>query len=533
MKVKPRTIIAVLITAGLCAIYTSLPFVGTVSLTNIALRILVSCFFLIAILCVFYRIAPTIINKIHCPKIENKIYNMWTNRRFVFILWGILLICWLPTYLAFFPGIFGYDAPIQMQQLMKEAPFSAHHPIFHTFILGGFMECGKTIFGSYNGGVALFCMFQSILVTGSIAYSFLFMKTKRTPFPILAITFLGCACNPVLQVLSFNITKDILFGVCFLHFILCCHKWLEKQIVHTKSDILLLMFWGIMSCLLRNQGKYIILALLLLCLILYRTDRKLLLSLGIIVIISQLFFTASTNVFGVKKTDDREMLSIPMQQMAFVCKLYMQQEAVNLTPDEFQKFTLLIDAKYLENYRQDISDPVKSYFNTAVLKEDLPGYVKLYFSIGVKNPGYYLMAMRNMIYPYWDMTLSQFRYLCVENTFPHVSTKWGIEQTSLFPSYKACITDFILNTLGNKSSVITWLFQPGISIWILTALLGIAIAQNNKIILMGTLIPFLFFGTILLGPVALYRYIFPLMLATPWTITLLCNSLEYNGYNKQ
>lgn len=533
MKVKSRTIIAVLITAGLCAIYTALPFVGTVSLTNIALRILVSVFLFVAILCVLYRIAPTILTKIHCLKIENKIYSTWTNRRFVLILWGLLLICWLPTYLAFFPGIFGYDAPIQMQQLMGEAPFSAHHPILHTVILGGFMECGKTIFGSYNGGVALFCIIQGILVTGSIAYSFLFMKTKQTPFPVLAITFLGCACNPVLQVLSINMTKDILFGVCFLHFILCCYKWLEKQDIHTKSEILVLVSWGIMSCLLRNQGKYIILILLLLCLILYRTDRKLLLSLGIIVIVSQLFFTISTNVFGVKKTDEREMLSIPMQQMAFVCKLYIQQDAVNLKPEEFQKFTLLIDEKYLVNYRQDISDPVKSYFNTAVLKENLPEYIKLYFSIGLKNPGYYLMAMRNMIYPYWDMTLSQFRYLCVENTFPQVSTKWGIEQTSLFPSYKAFITDFIRNTLGNKSSVITWLLQPGICIWILTALLGIAIMQNNKIILIGTFIPLLFFGTLLLGPVALFRYIYPLMLATPWTTTLLCKSLESVEKNKQ
>ncbi|MBR4084617.1 MAG: hypothetical protein IKK33_10100 [Lachnospiraceae bacterium] len=532
MKVKSQTIIAVLITAGLCAIYAALPYVGTVSLTNIALSILVSVFLFIVILCVLYRIAPTILTRIHCPKIENKIYTTWTNRRFVLILWGLLLICWLPTYLAFFPGIFGYDAPIQMQQLMGEAPFSAHHPILHTFILGGLMECGKNLSGSYSGGVALFCIIQGILVTGSISYCFLFMKIKRTPFPVLAITFLVCACNPVLQVLSFNITKDILFGVCFLHFILCCYKWLEKQEVHTKSEILLLVFWGIMSCLLRNQGKYIILVLLLLCLILYRTDRKLLLSLGTIIIVSQLFFAISTNVFGVKKTDEREMLSIPMQQMAFVCNQYMQQGDVNLTQEEFDKFTLLVNAEYLPNYRQDISDPVKSYFNTAVLKEDLPGYIKLYLSIGLKNPGYYLMAMRNMIYPYWNMTLSQFRYLCVENTFPHVSTKWGIQQTTLFPSYKEFLTDFILSTLGNKSSIITWLLQPGICIWILTALLGIAIVQNNKIILIGTSIPFLFFGTLLLGPVALFRYIYPLMLATPWATTLLCNSLESAKSNK-
>lgn len=523
MKGNLRAIIGVLCTACLSAIYISFPYIGTISLMGIVLIILVASLLFAGIFCVAYRMAPAVLPKIRCPKIEALIYDTWKNRSFMIILWAILVICWLPTYLAFFPGIFGYDAPVQMQQFLGEKTWTAHHPILHTVFLGWVMECGKILFGNYNGGVALFCAIQGILVTESMAYGFLFMKTKRVPFPILVITFLGCACNPILQVLSFNMTKDILFGVSFFHFMLCCYKWLDKQSRNSKWDQILLIFWGVLSCLLRNQGKYIILVLMSICLIIYRTNRKFVLSLGIIFLSSQLFFSVSTDILGIEKSDEREMLSIPMQQMSFVCNLYMQQGDVNLTPEEFQKMTNLIEAQYLSLYRQDISDPIKSHFRTEVLKENWLEYARLYISVGLKNPGYYMMAIRNMIYPYWDMSLSKFQYLCVENTFPEISIKWGIEQESLFPAYKALITESILSSPQTKEVVNIWYLQPGICIWAITVLLGFAIVRDCKETLIVTLIQVLFLGTLLLGPVALFRYIYPLMIAMPWTITAICN----------
>lgn len=530
MKINLRSAVGILLIAALYAIYAILPFVHTASVINGFIRMMVLFFVLVIVICAFFKVMPNVLVKLHSPKIEKIIYDSWTNGRFVFTLWIILLICWLPTYLAFFPGIFGYDAPNQMQQLLGEIPLSAHHPIFHTAILGRIMEFGKYIFGNYNGGVALFCILQGILVTGSIAYTFLYMKIKRVPLCIFILTFIGCACNPVIQMLSFNTTKDILFGVVFLHFVICCYEWISKDTLKTKVDILRLILWGSMTCLLRNQGKYIVLVLLLFCIFIYRTDKKFLFSLGTIVIICQLFFTISTSVFGVTKSDTREMLSIPMQQMAFVCTQYIQQGDVNLTQEEFEKFTLLIKEENLYSYTPDISDPIKMYFNTNVLKQDVLGYFKLYLTVGLRNPGEYLTAMCNMIYPYWDMSRNQFRHVCVENTFGHMLTEWGIEQKSLLPQYKKFLSNYLTNTMGEKNSLISCFFQPGICIWIMTVLFGIAIIQNDKAIFIGTLILFLFFGTLLLGPVALLRYIYPLMLTMPWMVALLCDCLE--GKNK-
>lgn len=525
-KINIKMTIAVLITAVLCGIYVTLPSVGAVSLVNVAVRVVLFTIGFIVVSLVLYNISHFIIKKIHCKKIEAMLYDSLSDSRFVLILWGILIICWLPAYLAFYPGIFGYDAPNQMQQILGIIPLSAHHPVLHTAILGVFMNVGKLLFDDYNSGVALFCALQGIFVTGSIAYFFLSMKTKRTPFPILFIAFVGCAFNPVLQVLSFNTTKDILFGVCFIHFVTRCYKWLNNQVTNTKKDIISLVFWGIITCLLRNQGKYVILVLLLACVFMCKKEWKLIISLGIVVLISQLFFSFSTNAFGVVKGDEREMLSVPMQQMSLVCIQYAETGDVNLTQEEFDKFILLVDEEFLPDYTQDSADPIKSNFITEVLKQDLWGYVKLYISVGIKNPGYYLMAVRNMIYPYWDMSVSRYRFISVENTFPHLSLQWGIEQTSLLPQYKEFLTEYIIYTMGEKNAVLPRVLQPGLCIWLMTALFGVSLAKSKKDNLVVTLTLFLFFGTLLLGPVALLRYIYPLMLAIPLLISLLCNVLE-------
>ena len=46
----------------------------------------------------------------------------------------LIVLCWLPAYLAYYPGICSYDTTIQLAQIV-EGPFNDHHPIAHTLLL--------------------------------------------------------------------------------------------------------------------------------------------------------------------------------------------------------------------------------------------------------------------------------------------------------------------------------------------------------------------------------------------------------------
>lgn len=533
MRYTRKNLMGFLFIIFLFALYCTLPSIGAVSMGKLLVEFLMYfaiCSVVVILIC---KASSRLLPRMHCRKIEAFIYEKWSDKTFLLVVWGILIIGWIPAYLAFFPGIFGYDSPNQMQQIVGDIPYSSHHPILHTMILGLFMKCGKAIFGTYNGGVALFCIAQGLAVSGSIAYTFLYSKRLKVPFPIFVISMIWCVWNPVIQVLTFNTTKDILFGVFFLHFVLGCYQWITSESKKGVSHIIYLIVIGVLMCLLRNQGIYVVIVFILASLFINRKDKRFLASLCVIVVISQLFFMTTNQVMGVQKGDAREMLSVPMQQLALVCKLYMDGEPVNLTEEEFQKFTMLVDKEHLADFQLLVSDPIKSYFNTAMLKQDLPGYLSLYIKVGLHNVGYYMTALRCMIYSYWDMSQDAVRSISITNTFPEVTEKWGISQESLFPVYKEYLSEYILHKMDERIPILSWLLQPGICIWLFTGLLGLAMGRKDKALILAMLICVLFFGTLLLGPIALLRYLYPLMILTPWLFTLLMKQLEYGGFDER
>ncbi len=525
MKSRRWNAVCLLFTAFLFALYCTLPYFGAVSLGTVCLRFLLY-FVLCAVIClILYRISGMLLPRLHWRKIEAVLYEKWTAGKYFLFFWGILIVCFLPAYLAFFPGIFGYDGPNQMQQILGEIPYCAHHPVTHTLILGVFMNCGRAVFGSYNGGVGLFCIFQGLVVSGSVAYSLLLLRRLRTPFPVLLLGLAWCVLHPVVQVLTFNTTKDILFGVTMLHFILQCYDWLSGAAERSRRRMALLVLTGVFLCLLRNQGIYMVAALVVLGLLVFRRDRRLLASLCLIVLFGGLFFFTADHVFGVQKGDPREMLSVPMQQMALVCRQYKEGGPVSLTEEEYGAFTKLVEEQYLPEYQLTIADPIKNHFNTEQLKSDLPGYLGLYVRMGMRNPGLYLTAFRYLVYPYWDMSENVKTGTSVSNTFPEVSEGWGISQKSLFPAYKACLVRYMEEGIHKKIPVVSWLMQPGLCIWIMTALAGLSAARKDKAVFMTAATGMLFFMTLLLGPVALLRYLYPLMIAVPCFLAMLCGKI--------
>lgn len=522
MESRRRNTVCLLFTALLFSLYCTLPHFGEVSLINVCLQ-----FFLYFVLCtavslvlcrLFHRLLPVL----HCGKIEEVLYDKWSAGKYFLLLWSILLVSYIPAYLAFFPGIFGYDAPDQMRQILGEIPYSSHHPLTHTLILGTFMKCGNGIFGTYNGGVALFCIFQGLVVSASIAYSFLLMRKLRTPFPVLLVSLAWCLFHPALQVLTFNTTKDVLFGAVMLHFILQCYEWFDRPAGKAGRRTLLLILTGVLMCLLRNQGIYIVLALVFLGLAFFRKEKRFLVSLCVIVLISRLVFFTAEHGFGVQKGDAREMLSVPMQQMALVCRLYMEGESVSLTREEFEAFSRLVEKEYIPEHQLLTADPVKNHFNTEELKRDLPGYLRLYIRVGTRNPGLYLAAFRYLVYPYWDMAENAASGISINNTFPEFSREWGISQQTLFPSYKAYLVRYMEHGIHEKIPVVSWFTQPGLCIWIMTALFGLSAAGRNRAAFIAAMTGMLFFMTLLLGPTALIRYLYPLMIAVPCFLAMLC-----------
>lgn len=480
------------------------------------------------------RLSPRMRRFLSGEKLSEKINGSCSARMRKRLLWLLITLSFAPAYLALFPGTFGYDAPVQAAQYFGEMELSSANPLLHTCLLGFFLSFGEKVLKNASLGVALFSLLQGLLVTHVLTKSFVFLEKIHTPFSVIAAGLLWILCNPTLHVLTFNVTKDILLGVCLLHFLLnlldvfqSCSE-LPKNAEHSspalamseKAGILRLLLSGIVMCLMRNAAIYLVAVLIIALLFSFRKYKKAFLSLCMIFLISWLFSRFSTYALHIVPGDARENMSLPIQQLAAVAhSARYGTEPVDITQEQLATIHELIPAESLEVFMRDTVDLVKADFDTKTFTGNPKKYISLYFAVGRQNPGIYIRAFRDMTVPYFDMTQSLRRDLCLTATFPEIS-HLHISRYGLFPSYYNFLEEQI------ETDHYYLLMQPGISIWLMVISIGISINRKDKEIFLCILPIAIYFIGLLLGPMALLRYLYPMMLATPLLFGILFRNPE-------
>ena len=76
---------------------------------------------------------------------------------------------YLPFLLLAFPGNLCWDAIGQIEQVIGDAPYSAHHPLFHTLIMGGLVKAGEALFHSPEIGLFTYMLLQDAALAAALA----------------------------------------------------------------------------------------------------------------------------------------------------------------------------------------------------------------------------------------------------------------------------------------------------------------------------------------------------------------------------
>ena len=452
---------------------------------------------------------------------ERKLDFIWREKvspgKEFLIVFVCFVILYLPAFLAVFPGIFGYDGPVQIEQFFSsERPITAHHPLAHTILLGVCFSVGNFFFHDYNAGLALYTILQNLIMSFAFSYAIYWMRKRGAIFWGRLLALLFFATNPIIQLMNCNTTKDTLFSgfflLVFIFYIDILRNW-------SKKGALKFMVASILMCLFRNQGYY----LLLFCfIILLLTCRKKKVNVCKVVLLSAIigWFCMSPliSLLQIEKGDPREMLSLPMQQMAAVWKQDEMGETV-LDPKDKQKLEELISVDGLEQFQEDSADPVKSAFSTAVLKEDLLGYARLYLKIGIDHTKSYIDTFFKLSSRYWDpYQYGNYRGLMYSNVFPEINI-CGIERTPILPSYYQYLED--MTNCISRLPVIRLIFSQALPVWLMFFLFAVALRERNSeignalILLLGQ------WGILLLSPAFLIRYTLPLIVCVPVLVMLV------------
>ncbi|MCM1541506.1 MAG: DUF6020 family protein [Blautia sp.] len=463
----------------------------------------------------------------------------------------LLVLGWLPGYLAYYPAICTYDSPIQVGQIAENA-FVDHHPIAHTLLIKGAMEFGRNVLGSVNGGIAAYALLQIFLLAAVFAFGILRLYRHGVRPLWLTLLLILLMIFPFNAYLSVSVTKDTVFSAFFVLQVLSVYELLYKAPDQGRITWRELLFFcsTVGMILFRNNGKYAFLVfsgVLALMILFGKKDRK---RAGKLLLWSMAGFLAGNAALAVlfglinaQQGDKREMLSMPIQQLAR-CMIYHGGAGVlpedDNTMEETDKALIrdfILDEGYRE-YDPAISDPVKRHTNTYVVRYRLKDFAVTYFRLLGRYPGDFLNAAlavdAGYLYP-GDVTHA---YVNAEQGLEgmgYVQTRWNEEVFANYGIYKDSKWEWLHGRMerwadGNgylEIPVLRYLFMPGIWVWLYLLLAGWLVVRKEY----GRCLPLAlvlgYYATLLLGPVVQLRYIYPMMASFPFALTMsICNRPE-------
>lgn len=473
------------------------------------------------------------------PK-EDKIMKYLAGRKAwqIWLISGILIVLsWLPCYLAYYPGICAYDTPIQLSQVARHA-YNEHHPLAHTLLLGLGLNLGKSVFGDANTGIALLVLLQMLALAFCMAWGVMSLSRKKIGCRWIALLQLLCMFYPFHKYMSVSVTKDILFSVFFLVQLMALYECIHDRKKSIGIYDVLFFVSSIGMQLFRNNGKYAMLLLqgaLLLAFLCDKKERKRWGKLAVncltALVGGSLLLWGLSGVTHAVQGDKREMLSVPIQQLAR-CMVYHGGAGVmaedDNTMEEADKALvreLLLNESY-KLYDPRISDPVKRNTNTYVVRYRTGDFLKTYLRLFLKYPGDYINAVLSLDAGY--LYLGDRSHAIVNENealegLGYVQTRWddamedfGIYKDSKWEGLHGRLEKWANENAHCRIPVLKYLFVPASLFWGYILLLLYLLTQGSYRNCVPLTLVFGYYATLFFGPVVQLRYLYPLMAAFPF-----------------
>lgn len=486
-----------------------------------------------------------ILINIKCRSTTNKIFNFIFEKHAFIIPLIIILICWLPYVIIFYPGVLMQDSTIQIKQFFgleipegssnnsvnlidENVKITNHHPVLHTVILGSCVKIGKML-GNDNLGIFLYTIIQVVLLASALAYIIKFMKELKTNNYIRIFALLIFCFIPVFPFYAVEITKDVPFASLMIFYTIELYKiikeYADKKL--SKKRVVLIIFISLMVCLLRNNGIYVILLSLPFAAISNKINRKNILFATLIVfVLYESFIKLLLPALKISNTGVREMLSVPFQQTA----RYVKEYGNEVTDEEREIIDKVLGYDTLASrYVPERSDAVKDEYNKDATSEDLKNYFKVWFRQFFKHPNVYVEAFLNNYYGYFYLEGDIEKYTTgfIVNCDDDL-TKTGKFNYSYNDKFKGerNAVKHILN-ISKKMPVIYWCTNIGLNTWILLIMLGYLIYKKKYkfiVFLLPSLVTLL---VCCVSPVnAYFRYELPNIFAMPLIISIFIDIIK-------
>ena len=475
---------------------------------------------IVAVALIFWILISYMLHFSNCvlEKLEHadtKLSRIFKGKAVFWLFFAVIVICWIPAYLAVYPGVYSYDAVPKVLQVFGGEGITAHFPVLHTLLLNGCIGLGKVLFDSYNVGVLIYSTVSGVFMAAGFSYVLNWMWGKHISKVIVILGLLFLALNPVVQIMVFTTTHDTIFA----GFLLLLFKDLidavssPTEFFGKKSRIFWLVVDALLMCLFRNQGIYILVIMIpFLVWAVPRYRIKMFGAIVLAVVLTKVITGPLYGAFKIEAANPREALCVPIQQIARVA--FLDPEAI--TPEEYEIVYRYIPEENLKRYIPETVDLVKEGFYSETFREDPMSFFKVWLSIGSRNLGTYIDSFLWGSYGYFYMEESPcwYHYILYDNAHDSIDIL-NIARDTKFETYDKYLRAVSYDMLLDKIPVISIVANEAFPFWLMVIAAAFVLRRKKYRFLCAMLLPLGYWGTLLLGPVIVVRYAFPLIVLVP------------------
>lgn len=507
--------------------------------------------------------------KISGLEVKKDYDNSQKNMKLIYFI--IILICYIPAYITFFPLLFNYDAPMQTY-----ASAEKNSPLLHTFFLKTFYILGIKVFKSATIGMTLYIIFQAIVMVLIFSDTIDFIKRKTNNKVLEIISLIFFAIFPFNQIFTFSATKDTLFAGFTIMSMMYLIDIIDGTKIDSKSSTLCALYISLMLDFRLNAIYALIVLIPFICIILFRNKKKMIEILSIVLVGIGIYFVTNaiyTNILNAKSSDTDAAKQTQLIQM---CASIAIENENKLTKEEkskiYQYYSCDID-ELREIYKPNITDPIVTKFESKNA-EDFNDFA---LSLAKKYPATAIKSILNTTRGYWFINDNSFnkinqdlsdnanqKYGCLEiyktvvlsekneklnekldnrynkelydvryiQTSANLKENQVVNYYDFLPTLKKFYKSMFCENNYEKIPIISVIFQPSFYFYVTIAYLLFGIYRRQKEIIITGLYLFMYFGTCLLGPCAIVRYIYCIIVMTPIMISYFFTKNKENKTEK-
>ena len=458
--------------------------------------------------------------------------------RYGLLSWLVFFVSYIPIFLWTYPINFFGDAKDALNSDYLLGRATTHHSAIHWILMSKFYELGVR-HGDVAFGMKFFTLLQMLIMSGAIAYFITYLYKKGINVKLRKGIFLIFLLNPVNAYFSVTAEKGTigislaLFAMTVLLEILDLMRGDDKKIYASFAFwIRAFLFAIIMSvgALFRNNMIYAVMVAGLIIAVMGKGFKKKLLLL-LVFILTFAFYKGENSClvksYGLTSPDKyRETFPVPIICLARVASLHGSE----MPPEVYNEIIAYIPEYAIEKYSIAEHLDIKFNSNEALLRDQTKRFIKLFIKCGFMYPADYLdqigwmtMGYFNPLYAHVLGGTTPVFYAPLDDQFMQ------IEHKDLLP-IGSRLLDWMYYEDGRYQIPLFALFyRPMIYVWTSLFAFAYGIYRKDKRRVALALIPMLYFGTILLGPICQFRYLYLNVLFLGF---VLFSSLDDRALNK-